>query len=130
LGALLNRRQRVERQSGGIHTDFVAYRLMPKRLAHQRKDERLRDAHDCEIVLGVADRKDLAIGAHHADAEQFWRHSGERGIDLLVMAIGIRLKAPMALEDKLAHLVWRGQVASRNVRLAHGSAAHRSLLTN
>ena len=53
-------RERVERQPGGVHAELLARLLRAERLADQREHERLGHAHDRELVVGVADRVDIA----------------------------------------------------------------------
>ena len=51
-----DRLQRIERQAGGVDADLLAQLFRAQHLAHQGEDERLGDAHDRELVLGVAGR--------------------------------------------------------------------------
>ena len=58
----------------------------PDGLTDQGEEERLRDAHDRELVIRVTDRIDVAAGADHADAEQLGRHGRQRRIHLRILA--------------------------------------------
>ena len=127
--APFDRPERVEREPGGVHPEPAARLLVAERLTDQREHERLGDAHDRELVLGVPDRVDVAAGADHADAEQLARHPRQGRVDLGILAFRDRPVALVRLVDQSPHLLGGRQLARRYVRgigdlvlrRAHGS---------
>jgi hypothetical protein len=111
----LDRPERVERQPRGIHPELAAGLLVAQRLTDQGEHERLGDAHDRELVLGVTDRVDIAAGADHANAEKVALHPGERRVNLGVPAFGHGLVGLVRFVDQQADLLRRRQVTGRNV---------------
>ena len=62
--------KRIERQPCGVDADPVAQRIGANRFTDEREDERLGDAHDRELMVGIAGRVGVAAGPDHADPEQ------------------------------------------------------------
>ena len=127
VDAAFDRRERVERQPGGVGADLRAKLLGAELLAHQREHERLRHAHDREFVLGVADAEDVAARPDHADAEQIARHPRQRRVDVRVLALGVRLEALVGLGHQHLHGVGRRQASCRYKRLVRCRAAPASV---
>src|SRR5690606_18528344 len=88
---------RVERAAGGVHADLLANFIGSQDLTYEGEDERLRHAHDRELVTRVADLIDIAAGPDHADAEQTAGDASERGVDLRVFSVGVRLECLVGL---------------------------------
>src|SRR5262249_48984305 len=62
--------------------------------------ERLRYAHNRELVLRVPDRVGDAAGFNHAYAKQFFRDAGQGRVNLGVFPVAIRLVAPMRFRNQ------------------------------
>jgi len=60
------------------------------RRAHEREDERLRDAHDREFDFRVARRIDVAADVRDANPESIGRDREERRIDVREPAVRAR----------------------------------------
>ena len=63
--------------------------VRPDGVADEGEDERLGDAHDRELVGGVADVEDVPGDAGNAEAEQVRRDARESGVDGRVFAVVI-----------------------------------------
>ncbi len=70
VAALLDRVDRIERHAGCVGADVLACSVGTEGVAHQREDERLGDAHDRELDIGITGRPDAAVGADDRQAEQ------------------------------------------------------------
>ena len=114
--AMLDGREGIEGQSSGVCAELVARLFRTDRFANQREHERLRHAHDREFVVGVSGRVDASACPDNADAEQIAGDPGERRIDLGVLAVGIRLEAPVRVRHQRPHRLGFGQVPCRDIR--------------
>ena len=90
-------------------------------LAHQREHERLRDAHDRELVVGVPGRKRRARGSDHAHAEEVGGNAGQRGICLRVLAVAVCPIAVMGLAHQALHEGALRQLPGRDEGVASGT---------
>ena len=90
---------RVERQPGGVHADQPPQLLPAELLADEGVDERLRDAHDRQLRLDVADGVEAAADAGDADPEESFRHLRQRRVDLRERSLVVRPVALVRLDD-------------------------------
>jgi hypothetical protein len=75
--------------AGRVNADALADDLGPQRVADQREDEGLREAHDSEKDIPIAGGMHRAIGTDHTEAELIGRDAGERGIDVGDRSLGV-----------------------------------------
>src|SRR6185295_8411340 len=106
-----------EGQAGAVGAKLLTGLGWADLLAHQREHERLRDAHDRELVVGISDRGNLATGSNHADPKQLARNSRQSGVDLRVLTFRMRLKTFVRFTHQSGNEFVRRQSSRRDVRL-------------
>jgi hypothetical protein len=116
VGASLDRLERVEREPGGVHADAPADLLAPELLADEGVEERLGDAHDRQLGIGVAGGVEVPADARDADGEAAGRHAPERRVDVRERPVVVRPVAVVGLGDEPVDEVVRGQVPGRDER--------------
>ena len=108
IPALLDRRDRIEREPSRVCADKLAHSLWTKLRTHQRKHERLGNAHDWELAVGVATGEDAATYPDQRDAEQIAIDSRQCRIDLRVLTFSLRSIALIRFADHALNLFrWR-----------------------
>jgi hypothetical protein len=110
VAAPFDRSERVKRKPGGIRTKFLTRLLSTYGLTNKGKDERLRHAHDREIVLRIANGMNLTVGSDFANAKKLTRHLGEGRIDLRILTVSVRLVSRI-------HLIHQPAISSAGGKL-------------
>src|SRR5262249_10552834 len=111
VSAPFDARQRIERQPGAIDSELVSRGFRSNQVTNQRKQERLRHAHDREVVVSIPYGIDEAVSPGHTDSEQVARHILERGIDGRVLALVIGGESFIRLVDQILDSFGRGQMS-------------------
>ena len=116
-GRPLDRRDRVERQPGGVHADHAPYPLQAELLADEALEKRLGHAHDRRLRLHVAGGVEVAADSGDADPEEPSRHAAQRRVDLRERSVAVRPVALVGLDDELPDEVF-SRAADRSRRTA------------
>src|SRR5690606_289739 len=116
-GRALDPGKGIEGMPGRVDPEPFARPRRPDRLAYQREDERLGNAHDGEFVPGIASAMNAALGIDHRYAEKLRGNARQRRIDGRHIALVHAGKPGMGLSNQCIHPRGGGKRSGRYVGL-------------
>ena len=105
----------VERQPRRVGADVRPHRLGTEHVADEREDERLRDAHDRELVARVANGVECSARGGDRDPEAVRRCIAQRRVHRRGLSLRVRPEPLVRVVDERPHELGPGQLPGRDV---------------